>query len=205
MRVFVLSTGRCGSTTFARACSASITNYTSAHESRSHVFDSARLNYPDNHIEVDNRLSFFLGGLAERFPEAFYVHLTRDPDAVARSYLHRWERTRDGGIVAGAKRVVRRRPYARKGSIMAAFGNGIILNGPDWSDAADRLDACRLYVRSTNENIAHFLTQKPHVDVALETISEDFGRFCAAIAAEVDLDTARRELSIRYNAEATPA
>ena len=34
MNVFILNTGRCGSRTFARAC-AHITNYTSAHESRS--------------------------------------------------------------------------------------------------------------------------------------------------------------------------
>jgi hypothetical protein len=37
MRVFVLNTGRCGSLTFTRACQASISNYTAAHESRSGV------------------------------------------------------------------------------------------------------------------------------------------------------------------------
>lgn len=40
--------------------------------------------YPPRHIEVDNRLAWFLGYLQEHHGhEAYYVHLTRDRDAVA--------------------------------------------------------------------------------------------------------------------------
>ena len=56
MNVFVLCTGRCGSTTFACACR-HIENYTAAHESRSHLAGPERFAYPEDHIEVDNRLS----------------------------------------------------------------------------------------------------------------------------------------------------
>jgi len=84
MRIFVLCTGRCGSMTFAKACS-HITNYTSAHESGRYVDWS----YQDNHIEVDNRLSWFLGTLAERYPDSMFVHLSRNRDAVIESFTRR--------------------------------------------------------------------------------------------------------------------
>ncbi|WJI25223.1 hypothetical protein RHP47_05945 [Thermosynechococcus sp. QKsg1] len=50
MNVFVLCTGRCGSVTFAKACTF-ITNFSSAHESRTFLLGEARLAYPDRHIE----------------------------------------------------------------------------------------------------------------------------------------------------------
>src|SRR6478752_1534731 len=90
MNVFILSTGRCGSTTLSRAF-AHATNFTSGHETLSHV-PRARLDYPANHIESDNRLAFFLGALHEKYgDDAHWVHLTRDPDRVAGSYANRWQ------------------------------------------------------------------------------------------------------------------
>jgi len=80
--IFVLCTGRCGSMTMARACQHA-TNYTAAHESWVLRNDLA---YPDNHIEVNNRLTWFLGLMDAKFPDARYVHLTRDPEAVAISH-----------------------------------------------------------------------------------------------------------------------
>ncbi len=89
MNVFILSAGRSGSQTFARAC-AHITNYTSAHESRSGYLGESHFDYPDNHIESDNRLSWLLGRLDRRFGDrAFYVHLTRDVEPVAVSWAKR--------------------------------------------------------------------------------------------------------------------
>ena len=89
MNVFILSAGRSGSQTFARACG-HITNYTSAHESRSGLLGDAHFDYPDNHIESDNRLSWLLGRLDRRFGDrAFYVHLTRDVEPVAVSWAKR--------------------------------------------------------------------------------------------------------------------
>src|SRR5688572_26940299 len=91
MNVFVLCTGRCGSTTFVKACSHA-TNYSSAHESRANVVGPERLAYPPNHIEADNRLSWFLGRLERTYGNnAFYVHLTRSREETARSFTKRWD------------------------------------------------------------------------------------------------------------------
>lgn len=86
----MLNTGRCGSMTFVHACS-HIDNYTSGHESRAGHHGDARLEYPDNHIEADNRLSWMLGSLDRKFgTDAFYLHLWRDPESVAQSFAKRW-------------------------------------------------------------------------------------------------------------------
>ena len=87
--VFVLCTGRCGSTTFAKA-SAHATNFTAAHESRSHMTGPRRFAYAQGHIEVDNRLAWNLGRLDRAYGDtAHYVHLLRDPQAVADSFVGR--------------------------------------------------------------------------------------------------------------------
>lgn len=93
-RVFVLNTGRCGSMTFARACE-HLTNFTAGHETRARVVGfEARMDYPNWHIEVDNRLTWFLGPLSQRYPDAFYVHLRRDSEAVINSFVQRWDKGR---------------------------------------------------------------------------------------------------------------
>ena len=95
MNVFVLCTGRCGSTTFARAAEHA-TNFSVGHESRKRLIGAERFAYADNHIEVDNRLSWMLGRLDDHYGErARYVHLTREREAVARSFLQRWDRESD--------------------------------------------------------------------------------------------------------------
>ncbi|WP_293073572.1 hypothetical protein [Moorena sp. SIO4A5] len=87
--VFVLCTGRCGSTTFAQACQ-HIQNYTVSHESRISLIGDKRLQYSQNHIEVDNRLSWFLGSLDKNYGDcAFYVHLKRDIMSTAKSSAKR--------------------------------------------------------------------------------------------------------------------
>jgi hypothetical protein len=89
LRVFVLCTGRCGSVTLSKALEPA-TNYTVGHETRWGQVLPHRVDYPEDHIEVDNRLAWILGSLGERYPRAFYVHLTRDRIAVARSFNRRW-------------------------------------------------------------------------------------------------------------------
>lgn len=59
MRVFVLNTGRCRSVTFSRACS-HLTNYSAGHETLARNLGHARFAFPDQHIETDNRLAWFL-------------------------------------------------------------------------------------------------------------------------------------------------
>ena len=42
-----------------------------------------RLDYPDQHIESDNRLAWYAGRLEKRYgDDAFYVHLKRDRQRV---------------------------------------------------------------------------------------------------------------------------
>ena len=90
MNVFVLCTGRSGSTTFHRACQ-HITNYTCSHELNTSEVGGARFAYPEDHIEIDNHLSWLLGRLDEAFGNrAFYVHLMRDEEMTAKSFDKRW-------------------------------------------------------------------------------------------------------------------
>ena len=106
MNVFILSTGRCGSTTFIKACK-HITNYTSAHESLVTKLGAHRFDYAPHHIESDNRLSWFLGRLDQLYGnDAFYVHLSRDKQQTIESFSQR-----------------------EKYGIMRAYKEGILLGG----------------------------------------------------------------------------
>ena len=100
--------------TFVQACS-HLTNYTSGHETRSAMIGAARFEFPEDHIEVDNRLSWLLGSLAARYEEQepLFVHLMRDREAVAHSFLRRW----DSGFRAWMTR---------------AFGHGIVQRSNEW-------------------------------------------------------------------------
>ncbi|NLE38049.1 MAG: hypothetical protein GX621_08495 [Pirellulaceae bacterium] len=88
--VFILSSGRCGSRTIARAF-AHATNYTAGHETRvKRYLANGRLDYPNAHIESDPRLAFYLGPLDEQYGNnAAYIHLTRDETATIRSHANR--------------------------------------------------------------------------------------------------------------------
>ncbi len=104
MNVFVLCTGRCGSSTFIEACH-HIANYTSAHESRSSLLGAERLAYPAQHIEADNRLSWLLGRLDAAYGDsAFYVHLQRNHPDTAASFVSatRAASSRPTGVVASS-------------------------------------------------------------------------------------------------------
>jgi hypothetical protein len=173
--VFVLCTGRCGSLTFAEACG-HIDNFTAAHESRTNRVGSERLAYPPGHIEVDNRLSWLTGRLARRFSdeETFYVHLRRDSEATARSFLDRWHK----GII---------RAYAR----------GILAGAHSQEDP---MDVCLDYGRTVNANIAEFLSKRSNsMTVRLEEIDEAFPRFWERIGAVGDLEAAMEEWTVRHN------
>ena len=114
MNVFVLCSGRCGSKAFIEACS-HITNWTSGHETQSNFVGQPpinhttqesgwknyrysldanhnRVDYPDNHIEADCRLTWFLGLLDETHGDnALYVNLTRNRFRCAMSWTGRWK------------------------------------------------------------------------------------------------------------------
>ena len=175
MNVFILSTGRSGSTTFARACT-HIQNFTSGHESNIGQLGSNRLNYPDNHIESDNRLSWFLGRLEQEYGDrAFYVHLKRDRMETASSYSKRFS----------------------EGFIMQAYSRGIYVGLP--SNTSD-LDICLDYYDTVNSNIEIFLQNKSNkMNFSLQNAHEDFQIFWKSIGAEGDLSASLAEWDTSYN------
>jgi hypothetical protein len=175
MNVFILCTGRCGSTTFIEACH-HITNFTAEHESRARMIGAERLNYPDRHIEADNRLSWFLGRLDQRYGDsAFYVHLKRDDLKTARSLLNRY----DAGI-------------------MRAYQAGILMR----KDAHhEPLDVCLDYCETVNANIAAFLKDKSQtLTMTLEQAKDGFLEFWQRIGAQGNRDAALNEWDVCYNA-----
>lgn len=183
MNVFVLGTGRCGSVTFSRACG-HLSNYSCGHETLAKYSGPSRFAYPGRHIEVDNRLSWFLGQLAARFEgkEVFYVHLRRDPTAVARSYLRRWDSD----------------PTFRA-SIIRAFGHGLLKHTDDWL-GEERMEVCRMYVNTVTSNVDDFLRGRPSMTMWLEEVDDTFPVFLERINAEGDLEQARAEWRVAHNA-----
>ncbi|GAB3447607.1 hypothetical protein GCM10027570_20230 [Streptomonospora sediminis] len=181
MRVFVLNTGRCGSVTLARACE-ELTNYTTGHESRARRIGDERLDYPDQHIEVDNRLSWFLGGLDERYgSEPLYVHLRRDPVQVAHSFAKRWENGNPAGVIT-------------------AFAGALVIRPSPWP-AERRLEVCRYYVQTVTANIEAFLADKPRqMTVWLDEAEEWFPKLWERIGGQGDFDNALHQLQVQHNA-----
>ena len=181
MRVFVLSVGRVGSTTLARACS-HIHGFTAAHESRAKLLGDERFDYPDQHIEVDHRLSWFLGDLGRRFDDeqTLYVHQTRDRDEVVESWLGRWD-------------------SLFRPTMVRAFGHGIIMQSHEWSDA-QRRRVVEFYVDSVNANIAEFIRHRRHEHFDIATAIEDFDHLVESLGAPCDRDAAVAQLRTRHNA-----
>jgi len=172
--IFVLCTGRCGSLTFTKACG-HLTNYSSSHESLTGEIGENRFDYPDYHIEADNRLSWFLGKLDNYFGDnAFYVHLKRNEFDTAKSFEKR----------AG-------------GGIMQAYDNGGILLG---SKEQDKFKIALDYVETVNANISFFLKNKSNkIDIYIENPLENFQIFLNKINAEGNLDHALKEFQTLYN------
>jgi len=178
MNVFVLCTGRCGSMTFAKACG-HISNYTSAHESSKQLKPKVPREcfvYSDFHIEVDNRLAWFLGALNQIYgANAFYVHLKREMEGTVRSqynhkhcitYLQRWHK-------------------------------GIMKSISD----EDRLNLCMKHYNIVNKNISKFLEDKTKkMDFSLENSKQDFVTFWNKIKAKGNLKRALKEWDTKYNA-----
>lgn len=176
MNVFVLCTGRSGSLTFSRAAS-HIRNYSVAHESKSKLVGDARFSYPPNHIEVDNRLTWILGRLGESFgDDAFYVHLTRDTEATARSFNSRWH---------------------LKEGIIAAYRDAILMGAE-----ADSMAVCSDYVDTVNSNIRAFLKDKPNtMHFAVERAEQHWPIFWQKIGAVGDMQASLKEWNTIHNAE----
>lgn len=179
MNVFVLTTGRTASTSFMKACNY-LTNYTSGHETLCRMVGDERLMYPENHIEVDNRLSFHLGGLDKKYGnDALYVHLLRDPNKVAKSYNQRWHGFH---------------------SIMTGFTQSIKYLKVKNLTEVQKYDLCAEYIKVTNDNIDLFLKDKnKSIKINVENIAEDFKIFWNFINGEGDIEGALKEFKVKYN------
>ena len=177
-RVFVLCTGRCGSTTFG-AAAAHCRNFTSGQESRNQYIGAQRFAYPDQHIEIDNRLSWTLGKLDQCFGDApYYVHLLRDPETVAASFVTR-----------------------HRYGLMKAYREGILAKHFNRTPDAPLMDVARELVDTVTLNIAAFLKDKSRVmTVRVEDIATDFPAFWDWIGAQGNLDAAMAEWQIKHNA-----
>ncbi len=179
MNIFVLCTGRTGSMSISRACK-SMKNYSSGHETRISLLGDERLNFPENHIEADNRLSWFLGRLDEKYGnDAFYVHLTRNTNKTAQSYNRRWKHV---------------------GSIVMAYTAGILTMPYQRISPINRLEYCKDYCETVDSNIRHFLKDKDKTfSIELENIEADFSKFWDTIGAKGDKDAAIRALNTKHN------
>jgi len=178
MNIFVLSTGRAGSYTFYKACQY-IDNYSAGHETRVKFLGSERLKYPDNHIEIDNRLTWLLGRLDQQYGNnAIYIHLTRDKEATAKSFSKRF--------------------HNRK-SIIKAYKDAILMS-PYSNANYKRIDYSRDYIATVNSNITFFLKDKKfQMNFHVENAKQDFRRFWSLIQAEGDLSAAEGIWHKKYN------
>ena len=179
MNIFVLCAGRCGSVTFAAACG-HMENYSSGHESRCQYLGVERLAFPENHIEVDNRLSWILGRLEETYGDnAVYVHLTRDRLATAASYNNRWDATT---------------------GILPAYARGVLKRTDRATDIAHD------YVDTVASNIRAFLKDKSNVHVIdIGEPREAFCLFWSAIGAVGQLEAALGEFDEPRNVGRSPS
>lgn len=173
MNIFILNTGRCGSTTFIKACQ-HINNYSATHESLVTKTGDQRFAYPASHIEADNRLSWFLGKLDQHYANnAFYVHLKRNKNATIRSFSQR----EDYGI-------------------MKAYKEGILLGANQQKPEEIAAD----YIDTIDLNIKLFLKDKTNtMEFNLETAINDFKIFWDKISAKGNLNNALAEWEINYN------
>ena len=178
MNVFVLSAGRAGTHTFARACS-HLTSHTSAHESQWGFLGRPRLDYPPDHIEVDNRLSWYLGRLYRRYgDDAYYLHMVRDREEVADSFMNR---------------------RLKRLSIIRAYAYGVVArNKTDRAVAADLWD-------TVTANIRLFLEDRPNaMEIRLSEAMERFPEFLEWIGADGDLEAAVAEWTVKNDAGERP-
>ncbi|MCF8463908.1 MAG: hypothetical protein K9G41_03645 [Flavobacteriales bacterium] len=177
--VFVLTIGRTGSNTFAKACSY-ITNYSSGHETRSWEIGESRLDYSHNHIEVDNKLCWMLGLLDEKYEnEAYYIHLVRNKAEVVESWNQRWNLSF---------------------SNIRFFAEGVLSNVPELLSDADKLIVSEQYYDTVEANIKLFLKDKQHqLTIEMEDIENGFSCFWEEIGAEGNLPAALAEFKIKHN------
>lgn len=181
MNIFILNPGRTGSMTFIKAC-AHLTNYTCGHETARNTPDYQRYNlqYPSNHIEADNRLTWFLSSIDKIYGEnTYYVKLWRNHDQLVNSYMKR--KNLNQGII-----------NAFAVGIMQQKQRKISKEGYYW--------AVSHYINTLNCNIDYFLKDKTKtITIDINNPKSNFEKFWNDIGGEGDIDLALKEFDNRYN------
>ena len=179
MKVIVLCSGRTGSFTFYRSCQA-LSNFSVAHESKSHITGSKRFELPDQHIEIDNRLVWQLGSLEHYVGDnAHYVHLKRERNEVKKSFI--------------------KRIYQPK-SIFYSYCEAIKKSTPENLDQEELETLADDLLDNIDHNIDHFLKNKTHQMVfQLEEYERAFPKFWQFIHAEGNYEQALSEWSKKHN------
>lgn len=172
MRIFVIGTARCGATTFLRACR-HLTNFTTGRSPGIPLGEGKAFLYPDHHIEVDPRLAWFLGSLADRYPDAVFVHLRRRRNEVVDSLVRHWSRL-------------------WQDPCLTAFRQVALPKGTGWS-FEQRRHLGELVVDSTLANVDTFLRTRTSLTLWLHEIQESFPVFLDFIGAEGNLAAALDE------------
>lgn len=119
-----------------------------------------RLEFPPNHVEVDNRLLHYALPLMQRYPDATYAYVHRDPDAVIASYGERW------GLTVSAPR---------------AYTTGIRMLP---LRQLDRASAIADYVRWC-DSVASAMERSGAVQVFVRVDYRDLSSFASSLAAEL--------------------
>ena len=142
------------------------------------MIGDARLDYPSDHIEADNRLSWYLGRIHFKYGnDAFYVHLKRNLEATAKSYAKR-----------------------RNVGIMKAFSSGLLRQKTLAPEVDDSYLLARDICETVEANIRHFLLDKENkMEMDLENLESDFTRFWYSIGAEGNLKAAINSLAEKKN------
>lgn len=171
MKVFVLGTGRCGTMTFAKACS-HITNYTSGHETHAGRID---LNFPNNHIEIDAHLCHYLSILLQKYPTAVYVHLQRNQEDCIKSLSKRRSFVSWANFAFQIKRTLTPAEYKKLAEIHYHNTNDMI------------------------PRLIHSENKATYIHVDIEQALQQWLQFWTTLSAKGAFNRAAREFYFRYN------
>ncbi|MDR9447709.1 MAG: hypothetical protein RI535_00630 [Psychroflexus sp.] len=179
MKVIVLCSGRTGSLTLSKSCQ-HISNYTCNHESKVQLRFNDRFKFPDQHIEIDNRLIWQLGSLQNNIgDDARYVYLKRDLSKVKKSFINRL--------------------YQPK-SIFYSYCESVKKSTPENKSATEIDQLADDFLKTVDDNIRFYLKDKSYqMEFQLENYATDFSKFWDFIAAKGDYDKAVSEFSKQHN------
>lgn len=169
-RVFIVCTGRCGSVSFREACRYA-TNYRTGHESH-----CGFLEYPDQWIEVNNHLRCVIPHMANKYPDALWVHLIREPKGCIRSL----ERMNDGAHM--------RAYQALYPSVMPSHNLGDVAYRYYWAEN----DAI-------NVQLTALVANPQRRVMRLESIKDEWADFWQWIGAEGDDQASLAAWDVRRN------